>query len=351
MAKILVIDDKPDNLLTIEALLHHLKPEYNVLKALSGTEGIKIAQKQQPDTIILDIIMPGMDGYETCRILKNDPATKNIPVLMLTAIKTDTQSRIKGLRHGADAFSTKPIDTHELGAQIEVLLRIKRSEDQLRREKDKLLENVDAKTRALLENEIKLNQIIEGFSIPAFIIDKDHKVTHFNKALEILSNLNARDIVGTCDHWKILYPSPRPILADLVLDQVEKKVINDYYTNGWKQSYLLPEAIEAEKVMLDENSRDRWYYLTATPIKDDNGNIQCALETIQDITSQKINEIELENHRKHLEELVRKRTQQLEDKNLELERMNNLFVGREFRIKELREQVKNLQQDIEILKK
>ncbi|NOY95149.1 MAG: response regulator [Chlorobi bacterium] len=110
-------------------------PNCKVLTALSGREGIKIAREEHPDTILLDIIMPGMDGYETCKRLKADESTKHIPVIMLTAIKTDIKSKVKGLDTGADAFFTKPIDAVELTAQLNVMLRIKEAEDKLQEEK------------------------------------------------------------------------------------------------------------------------------------------------------------------------------------------------------------------------
>ncbi|MCF7912293.1 MAG: response regulator [Candidatus Cloacimonetes bacterium] len=346
MSVILVVDDKPDNLVTIKALLNHLKPDCEVITALSGQEGIELAHKYKPDTIILDIFMPGMDGYETCKSLKSDPVTANIPILMLTAIKTDTQSRIKGLENGADAFFTKPIDPYELGAQVDVLLRIKQTEDRLRNDKLLLLESVDEKTRALLANEIKLNQIIEGFSIPAFVIDKQHKITHWNQALEKLTALPAAVMKGSSDHWKVMHKEARPLLADLVLDEADEATITKYNIHNWQRSTLQKDALESEKVFLDRYFLERWYYCTAVPFKDENGNITCALQTIQDITKRKETEIELNKHRQKLEELVKERTQQLLDKNEELERMNRLFSGREFRIKELRDRVKELENKI-----
>ena len=350
MPIILVIDDKPDNLVAIKAILHQMKPECEVLTALSGQEGIEIARKKNPDTIILDIIMPGLDGYETCKLLKMDPITKDIPVLMLTAIKTDTRSRIRGLEHGADAFFTKPIDPYELGAQVDVLLRIKKTEDLLRKEKKILMDSMDEKTRELLMNEVKLNQIIEGFSIPAFVIDRDHKITHWNKALEMLTAMKSESMIGGTDHWRMIYKENHPLLADLVLDQADDKTISKHFEDKWQRSSLLSESLELEKVFIDRYYLDRWYYCTAVPVKDENGNIICALQTIQDITRRKASELELEKYRKNLEDKVSERTRALEDKNEELERMNKLFSGREFRIKELRDELKELENQIEQLK-
>ena len=133
MPKILAIDDKKNNLLSISALLENLIPGCDVITALSGEEGIKKAKQELPDTILLDIIMPGMDGFDVCQELKSNDIIKHIPVIILTAIRTDSKSRIKALELGADAFLTKPIDPAELTAQVRAMLRIKNSEDKITR--------------------------------------------------------------------------------------------------------------------------------------------------------------------------------------------------------------------------
>lgn len=86
--------------------------------AESGAKGIEKAKKEIPDTIILDLMMPEMDGFEVCNKLKAIPTTKNIPMVVLTAYKTDLQERIRALELGADVFLTLPIDNHELIAMV-----------------------------------------------------------------------------------------------------------------------------------------------------------------------------------------------------------------------------------------
>ena len=120
MPKILAIDDKQDNLVTVSALLRNLIPDCTVITSDSGAEGLKKAEAEQPDAILLDIKMPEMDGFEVCRHLKSNEKTKHIPVVMLTAIKTDAGSRVKGLELGADAFLSKPINEIELASQVKM---------------------------------------------------------------------------------------------------------------------------------------------------------------------------------------------------------------------------------------
>ena len=167
MKKILIVDDLKDNLVSIKALLKNYIPGCEVITALSGQEGIDIAGKEQPDTILLDIIMPEMDGYETCKKLKEDESTKHIPVIMLTAIKTYAANRVKGLNYGADAFLSKPIEESELSAQVNVMLRIKKAEDQLRAEKDVLDEKVKERTEELRKNEEKYRSLFDNINVGA----------------------------------------------------------------------------------------------------------------------------------------------------------------------------------------
>ncbi len=149
MPKILAIDDKQDNLITLSALLKDLMPDCAVLTALYGRDGIEKAKAERPDAILLDIIMPDIDGFETCRMLKACESTKQIPVIMITAVKTDAQSRSNGLDCGANAFLAKPIDPSELVSQVRVALRIKKAEDDLWQERNSLEIKVRERTAAL----------------------------------------------------------------------------------------------------------------------------------------------------------------------------------------------------------
>ena len=132
MKKILAIDDIENNLILIQSILNKKLPEYEVLLAKSGNEGIDIARKEIPDVILLDIYMPDVDGYYVCSVLKNDEVTKSIPVLMISAYGHDSKVRIKGLNAGADAFISKPYQMAEFVALVNVMLRIKNAEDLLR---------------------------------------------------------------------------------------------------------------------------------------------------------------------------------------------------------------------------
>lgn len=125
-ARILVVDDIATNLRLLEAKL--LNEYYEVSLAASGPAAIERAQDWSPDVILLDIMMPGMDGYEVCERLKADTRTTHIPVVMVTALR-DPAERIRGLQAGADDFLSKPVDDATLFARLRALLRVKQVQD------------------------------------------------------------------------------------------------------------------------------------------------------------------------------------------------------------------------------
>lgn len=128
-ARILVVDDIETNRRLLEA---RLTAEYfDVLQAENGANCLKIAAEEGPDLILLDVMMPGMDGFEVCRRLKADAKLRHIPVIMVTALD-QREDRIKGLKAGADEFLTKPVDDIALFARVRSLLRLKAVMDELR---------------------------------------------------------------------------------------------------------------------------------------------------------------------------------------------------------------------------
>lgn len=181
MKKILAIDDQPINLLTVRAIIETNMPGCEALTAQSGKEGIESAISYQPDTILLDIIMPGIDGYETCKKLKNDERTKHIPIIMVSAIKIDKESRIKGLTAGADSFISKPIDPDELTVQINVMLRIKAAEDKLREEKELLRQMVHERTKELKESKEGFREMSGMLPLIVYEHDLNTRLTFSNK--------------------------------------------------------------------------------------------------------------------------------------------------------------------------
>ncbi|MEI6852943.1 MAG: PAS domain S-box protein [Bacteroidota bacterium] len=149
--KILAIDDIIENLILLKEIILLSFPKAKLLTATSGMTGIEICKNEMPDIIILDVMMPVMDGFEVCRILKANKNLKHIPVLIMTAAHTEKAIRINALDSGADAFLAKPLDESELTAQIRSMMRIKLSEDRKKTEKQRLEMQVQKRTEALIK--------------------------------------------------------------------------------------------------------------------------------------------------------------------------------------------------------
>ncbi|HEX3573584.1 MAG TPA: PleD family two-component system response regulator [Rhodopila sp.] len=128
-ARILIVDDVPANTRLLEAKL--AAEYYQVSSARDGLEALTVAREWQPDLILLDVMMPGMDGYECCRLLKDDAVTLHIPVVIVTALG-EPGERLRGLEAGADDFLTKPVDYDTLMARVRSLVRLKRLLDEWR---------------------------------------------------------------------------------------------------------------------------------------------------------------------------------------------------------------------------
>ena len=148
-ARILVVDDEVRNIKLLDSLL---RPEgYEITHARSGPETLEVVARDQPDLILLDVMMPGMDGFAVAGKLKLDPVTKAIPIIMVTSLD-DRSSRLAALNMGAEEFLTKPIDRAELWVRVRNLLRLKRYSDFLVEHSRLLEEQVHERSAKLTES-------------------------------------------------------------------------------------------------------------------------------------------------------------------------------------------------------
>ena len=139
-------------------------------------------------------------------------------------------------------------------------------------------------------NEALLAQIVDGSSVPTFVLDRNHRVTHWNRACEVLTGMSAAEVLGTDRQWKAFYASPRPVMADLIVDRAGESTVQLYYNDKYRKSALIEGAFEAEDFFPAFGETGRWVYFTAAPLRDPHGEVIGAIETLQDITEAKRSE-------------------------------------------------------------
>jgi DNA-binding NtrC family response regulator len=158
MPRILCVDDEPLNLSLLEAML---SPRgYEVVAAVNGPEALEMIRNGRIDICLLDVMMPGMDGFEVCRSIKSDDLYRHTPVVLITS-HTDMVNRIRGIEVGAEDFITKPFDSSEVLARIKMLLHVKSLNEELQSAHDDLEVTVAERTRELTRANLQLTQEIE----------------------------------------------------------------------------------------------------------------------------------------------------------------------------------------------
>lgn len=163
--------------------------------------------------------------------------------------------------------------------------------------------------QAVKESEQRLHTILQGSTIPTFVIGKDHRVLFWNKSLEELSRIPAKEVLGTKQHWRAFYGDERPCMADLLVDGDVREVPR-WYQGKYSKSKLLKDAFEAVD-FFPSLAEGKWVRFTAAVIRNAGGQVIGALETLEDITERKRSEIALQNAHDELEQRVEERTMDL----------------------------------------
>ncbi len=183
-ARILVVDDILANVKLLEA---KLTAEYfDVLTAMSGTEALEIVQRSLPDIVLLDVMMPGMDGFETCRRIKSNPATQHIPVVMITALDQPSD-RVQGLEAGAEDFLTKPVNDVALLARVKSLVRLKMVTDELR------MRAATSERMGLMDQE---ELVAETLKAPGRILLVEDQASSAERIVETLEEFHKIEVIS-----------------------------------------------------------------------------------------------------------------------------------------------------------
>ena len=226
--KILIVDD---SLESINILMKHLGHDYKVVPATNGKTALKLCHKSNaPDLILLDVVMPEMDGYEVCKALKRDPATEDIPVLFLTACD-EVQNEIRGLELGAVDYITKPFSVAKLKARVKTHLELKKAREKLKIQNKELIKAAQLKedVERMMHHDLKtpLNALV---SVPAILIE-DSTLSPSDVDLLKMMEQAAFDVLNMVNMSLNLYKMEQKIYdyvpVDLELGGIISKILNE----------------------------------------------------------------------------------------------------------------------------
>ncbi len=193
---LLAVDDKPDNLLVLEALILEHLPQCTILTTTSPREGLALAREHAIDGALLDVQMPGLSGIEMARQLKSDPETSHVHIVLITAHEATSQLKAEGLDAGADDFIAKPIENVEFIAKIRAMLRVRNAETELRALNTRLEQLVEERTTQLRRQHAELDSIFNTAADAMCIITGDCAISRVNDTFCELFRTTADSVVG-----------------------------------------------------------------------------------------------------------------------------------------------------------
>ncbi|MBD0266501.1 MAG: response regulator, partial [Tolypothrix sp. Co-bin9] len=194
---IVIVDDKPTNLGVLFDFL--TDSGFKVLVAQDGESAIQKVEYAHPDLILLDVMMPGIDGFETCRRLKANPLTQDIPVIFMTAL-SGTVDKVKGFNLGAVDFVTKPVQQEEVKARVSTHLALRNLQKKLQLQNEQLQQEIQEKQRAeqsLQQAEAKYRSIFENATEGIYQATPDGRYITANPALAKIYGYNSPDDLMT----------------------------------------------------------------------------------------------------------------------------------------------------------
>lgn len=271
-SRVLLVDDQASNLHTLSAMLEG--EGYELHCADNGPDACEVALRLRPDLVLLDVMMPGMDGYEVCRRLRAAPELEGLPVVMFTALN-DRASRLEGIRAGADDFISKPFPVDELRARVRTITRLNRY-------------------RAQWEQRARFERLFESSPAAILLVRPDGVLVSANpRAVELLS---LRGGAPASDELLVAVNPGAAPLADLV-----------------REAACRQEAPPACRVRLPARDGERVLQVRAVRLAEGEGPL--VLLVLDDITEEHRAREELRTLNEHLDALVRARTSQLEEAN------------------------------------
>jgi len=279
--KILIVDDTPDIVNHLQQTL--LSAGYEVYVATSGSKALQRLEHTKPDLILLDIIMPDIDGYETCSRIKADPDRSAIPIIFMSALH-ETFDKVKAFSTGAVDYITKPLNTEELLVRIKTHISINQLQKELREANSQLEEKVQQRTNELQESEAKYRRLFEKSQEGIWVIGADNLTTLANPAIA-----------------KMLGYQPEEMIGKSLLDFMDDAGKNNAMQNIEKRKQGIAEQHDFEFIRKD--GKKIFTTVETAPLIDEKGEYIGAIAGLMDITARKRIEMQLIERNEEYESL------------------------------------------------
>jgi signal transduction histidine kinase len=199
--------------------------------------------------------------------------------------------------------------------------------------------------RTVERTAIALSELLDGHPVATFVIDVDHVITHWNKACEHLLGWGTHEMVGTRQHWQAFYTKPRPLLADLIVDNIDPATDRNF-RDKYKPSSLIDGAYEEEDFFPNLGAAGHWLQSTAAPLRGHDGKLVGAIQSLRDVTERRVAENALRRAHDNLEQTVRQRTAQLAEDIRQRQSAEEELRRRNIELTELNETLSRTQQQL-----
>ncbi|MBF2098697.1 MAG: response regulator, partial [Gloeomargaritaceae cyanobacterium C42_A2020_066] len=265
---LLIVDDTPQNVRLLSAIL--AKQGFEVRKALSGAMALLAIKAGRPDLILLDVMMPDMDGFQVCRRLKADPATQDIPIVFLSAADTPAY-KVEAFRAGGADYITKPFQVEEVLARVEHQLALSRLRNALAIQNQQLQEEITQRQeveQSLARSNALLRAQAEASLDGILVVDEHRRIISYNQRF--------------CDLWQIRPAALAVMSLPDLIQQTASQVPNpEEFARRMEVKYAEPEATHTDRVILGDG---RTFDCYSTPIRNINGDIYGRVCFMRDIT-------------------------------------------------------------------
>jgi PAS domain S-box-containing protein len=332
---ILLVDDRTENLVAMEGLLEDMGLE--IFTAPSGNEALRLSLKHDFAIVLMDVRMPDMDGFETAELMRASPKTSSLPIIFVSAVMQDTKHQFKGYESGAFDYLMKPIEPTILRSKIRVFCDLYQQRRRLEMHEQQLEALVDERTAelnttldGLRESERRFRDLLESVTSYMYTVVMDGvravSTTHGPGCLTV-TGFSAGEYAADPELWyRMVHPEDRQAVIDAAQQVLISKITDTF-----------------EHRILHKDGSVRWVRTTLVPRVSLEGDLLSYDGVITDITERKRAEEKILGLNDELEQRVRERTRELEQRNHELEEMNKAFVGRELRMVELKERIAELE--------